>query len=105
MLTRFGERAGEGLAAEMLVRLLTPAGIFWVGGLAARPSRRGFGGVRQVGRQFAGLPAVPQITVVVAVVVAILTSAFVAEKLSLPPLRILEGYWPEGLAEGAPEGC
>lgn len=99
MLAKFGEKTGEGLAAEMLIRLLTPAGIFWAGGLAAWASRLGFDGLRRAGRRFADLPAVLQITVVLAVVVAVLVSAVVAQKLSLPLLRLLEGYWPGRTAE------
>jgi hypothetical protein len=104
MLTTFGEKTGEKLASEMLIQLLTPVGIFWIGGLAAwawQAAHQRSGGLTEVGKRMAGLPTVVQVMLVVVAVVVIVISAVVSARLTLPMLRILEGYWPAGLGAWA----
>ncbi|MBA9005002.1 hypothetical protein [Thermomonospora cellulosilytica] len=101
MLGKLWEQTGERMAGAVLLRLLTPAGLFWGAGLGAwawhaahRP-----GGLRRVGADLAALPTVLQITLVVAILAAVLLTAAVTERLTLPLLRLLEGYWPWGLGD------
>jgi hypothetical protein len=104
MLTTFAEKTGEKLASEMVIQLLTPAGIFWVGGLAAwawQAAHQPSGGLTEVGKRLAGLPVVVQVTLVAVAAVVIVTSAVVSARLTLPMLKILEGYWPAGLSARA----
>ncbi|GAA4091807.1 hypothetical protein [Actinomadura miaoliensis] len=99
MLSKVWEKAGERLTGEAMARLLTPVAVFWFAGLAAwawRESRERSGGLTRLGTDFAKHPAVLQLTAVVVVALAIIVSALVTQRLSVPLTRLLEGYWPRG---------
>jgi hypothetical protein len=107
MLMKFWEGLGNGLADRFLSRLFTPALLFWATGAAAwLTSSLGPGGARQgitlLRSTAAGLGALSgtlQLAVLVGAAFLLVASALAAEQLTLPLLRVLEGYyWPPGLA-------
>ncbi|MFC5748159.1 hypothetical protein [Actinomadura rugatobispora] len=103
MLSKVWEKAGERLAGEATARLLTPVAVFWFAGLAAwawRQSQDRSGGLAKVGADLARLPAVLQLATVLVAGLAIVVSALVTQRLSVPLLRLLEGYWPLGRGDG-----
>lgn len=108
MLEAFWSGVGEELARSWVARVLTPAFTFWVGGLAllwwyTHPAEIASGGwVAALAASAAALGALPvlvQGALVVGVLILVAASAVVAERLTLPALRLLEGYWtrPEWL--------
>jgi hypothetical protein len=106
MLGKFWESLGSGLADQFLGRLLTPALLFWAVGAAAWASAgAGLGAVTRglppsaVAAAFTAAPGPLQLSALVVSLFVLVASAVVAERLTLPLLRLLEGYyWPRGLA-------
>lgn len=107
MLTTFWEGLGSKLAEQWAPRILTPAFVFWTGGLAAwlwgslAADIRADGWAAALQRHTAKLqtlPVVIQVALVIAILLALVASAAIAERLTLPLLRILEGYWPPRLS-------
>jgi hypothetical protein len=107
MLMKFWEGLGNGLADRFLSRLFTPALLFWsTGAVAWLFSSLGPGGARQgltsLRATATGLEALSgtlQLAALVAAAFLLVASALAAEQLTLPLLRVLEGYyWPPGLA-------
>ena len=105
MLTKFWEGLGGKLAEQWAGRVLTPAFIFWAGGLAAWVWGNLGGDIRRKGWKAAldqhdsvlrGLPAVVQVSLLIAVLIGLVASALIAERITLPLVRLLEGYWPGG---------
>jgi hypothetical protein len=103
MLGKFWEGLGGQLAGHWASRVLTPAFAFWFGGLAAWAWRAPGGGlltgrwpdaVQAEADRLQALPTTIQVALVVAVLLGLATSAVVAERLTAPLLRLLEGYWP-----------
>jgi len=106
MLTTFWEGLGNKLAEQWAPRILTPAFAFWTGGLAAwlwgnlGDDIRANGWAVALQRhttKFDNLPIALQVALVIVVLLALVASAAIAERLTLPLLRILEGYWPPRL--------
>jgi hypothetical protein len=106
MLTKFWEGLGGKLAEQWAARILTPAFVFWTGGLAAwvwgnlGDDIRTKGWTAALQEQTSKLQTLPvalQVTLVVVILLGLVGSAAVAERLTLPLLRILEGYWPTWL--------
>jgi hypothetical protein len=104
---KFWEGLGNGLADKFLSRLFTPALLFWAAGAAAWLfSNLGPGGAGRgltlVGEAAAALERLSgplQLAVLVGAAFLLVASALAAEQLTLPLLRILEGYyWPPWLA-------
>lgn len=102
MLDAFWPGVGEELARHWVARVLTPAFAFWVGGLALVWWHGHAAGVAANGwttelaasaEQLARLPILVQGTLVVGGLVLVAASAVVAERLTSPLLRLLEGYW------------
>lgn len=102
MLDAFWSGVGEELARHWVARVLTPAFAFWVGGLALVWWHRHAAGVAANGwtaelaasaEQLAGLPVLVPGALVVGGLVLVAASAVVAERLTSPLLRLLEGYW------------
>jgi len=91
----FEQTFGNRLVDLLAPRVLTPAFAFWAGGLIAFWA--GGHGRAWPGR-LAALSATLQITLLIAAVALIAGSALVAEHLTRPTLRTLEGYWPMPLA-------
>lgn len=102
MLESFWSGVGEELARNWVARVLTPAFAFWVGGAALLWRSIYFGDVAAQGwlptiaasaTGLGELPVVVQGALVVGGLVLVAASAVVAERLTLPVLRLLEGYW------------
>lgn len=102
MLAAFWSGLGGELAKHWAARILTPAFVFWAGGLALvwwseHGDRVRDGGWAQeleaTARPLEQLPTVAQIVLVVGVLLLLAASALIAERLTLPLLKLLEGYW------------
>jgi hypothetical protein len=107
MLMKFWEGLGGGLADRFLSRLFTPALLFWATGAAAwlfsdlRPggAGRGLTVIRSTATGLETLSGTLQLAALVGVAFLLIASALAAEQLTLPLLRVLEGYyWPPRLA-------
>jgi hypothetical protein len=105
MLTKFWETIGSKLAEHWVARVLSPAFAFWAGGLLAvawgslRDDVRAGGwamALRRPASALQALPVVAQAALVVVLLVGLAASALVAERVTVPLLRVLEGYWPGG---------
>lgn len=91
MLDKFWDSLGGGLAVRM-AGLGWPAALFWLGGLlmwAGGPHRLS-ALTGWLNRQ--STPA--QIATLLAVLAAVACSAALVDRITLPALRLLEGYWP-----------
>jgi hypothetical protein len=102
VLAAFWSGLGGDLAKNWLARVLTPAFTFWAAGLAAvwwhlhATDIRAHGWTRTVRTSGAGLNSLSGVLQVVLILTALLllaASAFIAERMTLPLLRLLEGYW------------
>jgi hypothetical protein len=91
MLTDFLTALTKDLPGKWLERLFGPAFVFWAGGLLLV-----FGptGLMAWWEYLLGLPALAQVGWLVAALLVLNASAAVMERLRLPLLRLLEGYWP-----------
>jgi hypothetical protein len=97
MLTHFWEGIGSKLA-DRWASAAAPALLFWLGGLLAYLwAHEDYADLATaldwVGRQ----SPVAQIALLTAILAAITTSGIVVQRLTLPALRIVEGYWPNWL--------
>jgi hypothetical protein len=90
-LQTFGTRLGQ----ELALRVLTPAFAFWAGGLLALWTS---GYVGDWPGRIGTLPTAMQVVLLGAAVSLVAGSAVIAEYLTLPVLRLLEGYWPGPIA-------
>lgn len=108
MWPKFLEGVGDQLAQRWAATQLTPAFIFWAGGLAAwlwRGNRGPLswswrGGWAPLVTRFtvlATLPTAAQVALLIGALLLVTTSAVVVERFVLPTLRLLEGYWPRWL--------
>jgi hypothetical protein len=102
MLDAFWTGVGEELAKTWVARVLTPAFAFWLGGAvllwwhfhAGGVRSRGWGGeITSSASTVGGLPVVVQIGLIVGGLLVVAISALLAERLTIPVLRLLEGYW------------
>jgi hypothetical protein len=109
VLTSFWSGLGGELAKHWAARLLTPALAFWLGGLAAvwwhdhGDDVRAHGWTRQLeqtAKPIEHLPSVAQGLLVVGALMLVAISGLLAERLTLPLLRLLEGYWPRDVRLG-----
>jgi hypothetical protein len=82
------------LAEQWVATLLTPAFVFWAGGLAAYTQRIGWDKLTKWYTQY---PEPLQIAILVASLCIVAASAFVAQRFDIEILRALEGYWYPGL--------
>jgi hypothetical protein len=101
MLTAFWSGLGGDLAKRWTARVLTPAFAFWLGGLAAVWWRAHERGVRTSGwvsqltataRSVDELPDLAKGLLVLSFLLVVTASALAAETMTLPVLRLLEGY-------------
>jgi hypothetical protein len=106
MLTTFWEGLGSKVAEQWALRILTPAFAFWTGGLTAWLWGNLGDDIRANGwaaalqehtSKLQTLPVALQVALVIVILLALVASAAIAERLTLPLLRILEGYWPAPL--------
>lgn len=102
MLEAIWSGVGEELSKHWVARVLTPAFAFWAGGLAlvwlnANASdiqAQGWtAALAGLGAALGALPAIAQIALVIGGLAVVAASAVVAERLTVPVLRMLEGYW------------
>ncbi|RZB13796.1 hypothetical protein StrepF001_42230 [Streptomyces sp. F001] len=102
MLTAFWSGLGSEFAKQWAVRILTPAFLFWAGGFAAIWWSSHGSGVRSRGwaaeltvtaEQFERMPGLSHVLLVAGCLLLVAGSAIAAERLTLPLLRLLEGYW------------
>ena len=102
MIATFMSGLGTELAKQAVVRMLTPAFAFWAGGIAAiwwhthSAAVRAHGwasGLSDAGDALSDLPVLTQVLLVVGALFLLAASALVAERLTTPLLRLLEGYW------------
>jgi hypothetical protein len=102
VLESFWSGVSEELARTWVARVLTPAFAFWVGGAAllwwsnyaADVAAQGWLATIVASATGLGeLPIVVQGALVIGGLVLVATSALAAERLTLPVLRLLEGYW------------
>jgi hypothetical protein len=102
MLSAFWSGLGAELAKQWSARVLSPALAFWSAGLAlvwwhanARGVRtHGWGAeLRATGAVVSRVPAAEQVLLIVGGLIILAGSAYLAERLTLPLLRLLEGYW------------
>lgn len=92
MPTKFLESLGGKLGEQWVVTLLTPALVFWLGGLGAWVWQFGWKTLQDWLTQ---QPETLQVATIVGSLLIITASAFVIQKFDLPVLRFLEGYWPQ----------
>lgn len=104
MITALWSSLGGKVGERWASLLLSPALVFWGGGLLAWVWRHGgfFGadsGWQELERgwasTFGGLTAAGQVVLAVLALLVVAASARLAETLTLGVLRILEGYWPK----------
>lgn len=102
MLEQFWSGVGEELARAWVARVLTPAFAFWTGGAAVLwwdahaedvTARGWLPTIVASATGLGALPVVVQGVLVVGGLAIIAVSAMIAERLTLPVLRLLEGYW------------
>lgn len=91
MLDKFWESLGEGVAKNWLDYLFGPAFLFWVGGAGIYIWKTGLDPVIKMIQGW-GIPA--QVVLLIAGILLIVFSTLAAQAVSLPLLRLLEGYWP-----------
>jgi hypothetical protein len=104
MLTKFWETFGSKLAENWIARVLTPAFAFWAGGLVAvnwddareAVGSEGWDAIRQPAAELGALPVVAQAALILGLLAGLALSALVADRATMPVLRLLEGYWPAG---------
>ena len=97
MLTRFLDSVSTKLA-DRLTAETTSALLFWAGGLLAY--LLGHGGVKALDRPVSWVTAqsgVVQAALLAAALAGIAGSGAVVQRLTLPVLRVMEGYWPQWL--------
>lgn len=94
MPTKFLESLGGKLAENWAANILTPAFVFWIGGLLAWVWRFGRKPLEVWLKQ---QPESLLIAGIVSGLLIIAVSAFVVQKFDLSVLRFLEGYWSRWL--------
>lgn len=106
MLASFWTGLGDKLADRWLTAVLSPAFLFWAGGLLAWTFDREDGrltasGIERTVERLTGHAdgtSASEIAVLVGALLLVVVSGVVVQNLSLPALRFLEGYWPRPLA-------
>jgi hypothetical protein len=102
VLAAFWSGLGGEFAKHWAVRILTPAFAFWAGGLAivwwsGHSNQIHDGGwsaaLSSTARTLEELPAMAQVVLVLCGLLLLAASGLIAERLTLPLLRLLEGYW------------
>ncbi len=91
MAEKFWQQVETGLANQWIARMLAPAFVFWVGGVAAMGLRVGFDGLYT---WWTGLSAVEQAVLLFLGLLLVSVSAAIVEGLQELALRLMEGYWP-----------
>ncbi|MBE9100212.1 hypothetical protein [Vacuolonema iberomarrocanum] len=93
MPTKLLEGFGAKLVDQWGANLLTPAFVFWLGGLLAWGDRQNWDW-SDLTAFINGLEEPIQIAVLFIVLLVIIASGFVIQRFDLAVLRLFEGYWP-----------
>jgi len=96
MLTKIIEGLSSKLADQWIAALLTPAFVFWGGGLLTWAWRFGWAPLE---KWFVALSPVVQVVVLIGALLLVIVSAIVVQRFDLLVLRLLEGYWPRWLQQ------
>ena len=91
MLTNIFDGLSGKVADQWTATLLTPAFVFWAGGLLAWVFRFGWS---ELAKSFMALTPAEQIVVLIAALLIVAASAIVVQRFDLLVIRLLEGYWP-----------
>lgn len=91
MLSAFWTGASGKLAERWVAVILSPAFIFWAGGILVA------GQLANLTHKFGTLTGTEQVAVLVGAFVAVAVSGAVVAAFSLSIIRALEGYWPRPL--------
>ena len=91
MYSKFLEGMAGKVADQWSTKLLTPAFLFWIGGLITLTSRYGWNSMSQWLLQ---QPRSFQVGLLISGLVVVVLSATIVESYNLATLRFLEGYWP-----------
>lgn len=91
MLTKFAEGLGGKLAESWMSNILTPAFVFWAGGLAALAEAHGWG---PLFAWFGALTPMLQGGLLVVGLLVVAASGAVVQQFDMTVLRLFEGYWP-----------
>lgn len=84
------------LGEQWLATLFTPALLFWAGGCIAWASRPHltWGNWEALKRSVLALDSVQQLVLAIIALLLVAASSTIAERFTLPLLRLFEGYWP-----------
>ncbi len=82
------------LAEQWVATLLTPAFVFWAGGLVAYTQRIGWDTLTKWYTQY---PEPLQVAILVISLCFVAASAFIVQRFDTEVLRALEGYWYPGI--------
>jgi len=102
VLSAFWSGLGGEFAKQWATRILSPALAFWAGGLAlvwwnvhgGRVQRHGWSGeLSATVTPLEHLPTAAQIVLILGALMLIAASALIVERLTLPAIKLLEGYW------------
>lgn len=93
MLTGLWAGIGSKLA-DRWAEVSAPALVFWVGAVLAWITGGGLHSLRNSGRWLEHQGALVQIAVIGGILAGVVVSGLVVNRLCLPALRLLEGYWP-----------
>ena len=89
---------GGKLAERWVTALFSPAFAFWAAGAAAWLwTRPNVAGRERVVDDLSGLSDLAQALILIGALLVAAASAVVVERLALPVVRMLEGYWPRAL--------
>lgn len=94
MYSKFLEGMTGKVAEQWVTNLLTPAFVFWLGGLAAYVCRFGW---NQLKTSILQQPQSFQVGLLIVGLIVLITSAAIIQKGDRIMLRFLEGYWPPWL--------
>jgi hypothetical protein len=97
-MTALWSGLGGKLAERWTAVVLTPAFAFWAGGVACWTWSDATGrSWSALGRSLGRLSSAEQLSIAVGALLVVATSGVVVQRLTLPLLRLLEGYWPAWL--------
>jgi hypothetical protein len=98
MLGKFWEGLGTKLA-DRWAAVAVPPVLFWAGGMLAwLLAHGGFGRLEDALARASRQPGLVQAALVAGALIVVAATGLVGERLTLPALRLLEGYWPAWLA-------
>lgn len=89
--SKFLEGVGSKLAEQWFATVLTPAFVFWAGGLTTWVQRFGW---KPLQEWFNQQSEPLQIALLVSTLLIVATSAVIIQRFEYSVLRALEGYWP-----------